>query len=100
MVRVLTEPRNALARQYAKLFELAGSELEFTDSALHEIAREALKRDTGARALRGVIEDMMVDVMFELPESGRKGRYVIDEAHVRGEETIIPVPAQRRKESA
>ena len=100
LVRVLTEPRNALVRQYAKMFELAGSELEFTESALHEIALEALKRDTGARALRGVIEDLMVDVMFELPEAGRKGRYVIDEAHVRGEEPIMPVRAQRRKESA
>ena len=100
LVRVLTEPRNALCRQYSKLFELAGSELEFTEEALHGIAREGLKRDTGARALRGVLEDLMMEIMFQLPESGRKGRYVITGAHVRGEEEAMPIRPQRRKESA
>ncbi len=100
LTKILTEPRNALCRQYAKMFELAGSTLEFTDEALHEIARLALKRDTGARALRGVIEDMMLDIMFHLPEDGKQGRYVITDAVVRGEESTKPIKKQRRKESA
>lgn len=100
LVKVLTEPKNALCKQYAKLFELAGSKLEFTAEALHEIAREALKRDTGARALRGVLETLMLEIMFHLPEPDRKGRYVINDAIVRGEEEAQPVRQVRRKESA
>lgn len=101
LVRVLTEPRNALCRQYSKLFELAGSELEFTDGALAEFAKRAIKRDTGARALRGVVEELMLDVMFELPEEHRKGRYVVTEEMVRGEAPIEPMSTEsRRKESA
>ena len=86
------------------MFELAGSELEFTDGALHEIARKALARDTGARALRGVVEDLMLEIMYRLPEPGMKGRYVINGAVARGEKsaTAEPIvePAARRKESA
>jgi len=100
LVEVLTEPKNALCRQYEKLFELNGSELEFTDGALREISKIALKRDTGARALRGVVEEFMLDVMFDLPEESHKGRYVITEEHVRGEATLTPEPEKRRKESA
>lgn len=100
LVRVLTEPKNALIRQYQKLFEISGSELEFTDAALHELARRALQRDTGARALRGVVEDFMLEIMFHLPEPERKGRYVITDAVVRGEEKAVPVRESRRKESA
>jgi len=100
LVKVLTEPRNALCRQYAKMFELAGSQLEFTREALEEIAVRAMQRDTGARALRGVVEDLMLDVMFHLPEPGMQGRYVITDAVVRGEERARPVREQLRKESA
>lgn len=100
LVQVLTEPRNALCRQYSKLFELSGSELEFTDEALHEIARQALKRQTGARALRGVLEDIMLDIMFHLPEEDRKGRYVVTDAIIRGEDPALPIRQERRKESA
>jgi ATP-dependent Clp protease ATP-binding subunit ClpX len=100
LVQVLTEPRNALCRQYQKMFELAGSELEFSEDALHEIARRALKRDTGARALRGVVEDLMLDIMYHLPEQDRQGRYIVTDAIVRGEEIAKPVRAERRKESA
>jgi ATP-dependent Clp protease ATP-binding subunit ClpX len=100
LVRVLTEPRNALCRQYAKMFEMADSTLEFTPEALHEIARRALKRDTGARALRGVVEDLMLDIMFHLPEPGMQGRYLITDAAVRGEAKAGPLRDARRKESA
>ncbi len=104
LVRVLTEPRNALCRQYAKMFELAGSELEFADDALLEIARIAIERDTGARALRGVIEDLMLDIMYQLPEPEMNGRYEITGASVRGEASAGPLPestaGKLRKESA
>ncbi len=100
MVNVLTQPRNALCRQYAKMFEIAGSTLEFTDGALHEIARRALKRDTGARALRGVVEDVMLDIMYHLPEPTMQGHYVITDAIVRGEAKAAPIADARRKESA
>lgn len=99
LVRVLTEPRNALCRQYAKMFELAGSSLEFTDDALVEIAKTALRRDTGARALRGVVEDLMLDIMYRLPDPDMKGRYVITDAVVRGEAKAQPTE-RLHKESA
>ncbi len=69
LVRILTEPKNALLKQYAKFFELDGVELEVEPGALGEIAREALKRKTGARALRGIIEHLMLEVMYEVPSS-------------------------------
>ena len=100
LVKILTEPRNALCRQYAKMFELADSSVDFTDEALHEIARLALKRDTGARALRGVIEDLMLDIMYHLPEPGMQGRYTVTDGVVRGEAQALPTEEQRHKESA
>jgi ATP-dependent Clp protease ATP-binding subunit ClpX len=100
LVQILTEPRNALCRQYTKMFELAGSQLEFTREALDEIAEKALVRDTGARALRGVVEDLMLDIMFHLPEPGMQGRYIITDAVVRGEGRARPAREQLRKESA
>jgi ATP-dependent Clp protease ATP-binding subunit ClpX len=70
LVRILTEPKNALIRQYQELLRMEGIEIRFTPGALREIARRALKRSTGARGLRAVIEKAMVELMFELPGSG------------------------------
>ncbi|MBO1435813.1 ATP-dependent Clp protease ATP-binding subunit ClpX [Meiothermus sp. CFH 77666] len=70
LVRILTEPRNALIRQYQELLRMEGIEIRFTPAVLREIARRALKRGTGARGLRAVIEKAMVELMFELPGSG------------------------------
>ena len=67
LVRILTEPKNALVKQYKKLMELDGIDLEFTPAALREIAHEAIVRDTGARGLRSIIEKVMQDIMFDLP---------------------------------
>jgi len=100
LIQVLTEPRNALCRQYAKLFELAGSSLEFAEDGLDEIAERAMTRNTGARALRGVVEELMLDIMFSLPEPEMKGRYVITRDIVRREKKAQPVHGQLRKESA
>src|SRR4029079_3142051 len=68
LIRILTEPRNALVRQYQKLFEMEGAELEFSMPSLQEIARKARARDTGARGLRSIVEEVMTEIMFELPD--------------------------------
>ncbi|TQR61244.1 ATP-dependent Clp protease ATP-binding subunit ClpX [Campylobacter troglodytis] len=68
MVRILTEPKNAIIKQYQKLFAIDGAKLKFEDEALQAIAKLALERKTGARGLRSIIEEMMMDLMFELPE--------------------------------
>jgi ATP-dependent Clp protease ATP-binding subunit ClpX len=78
LVRILTEPRNALIRQYQKLFEFENVKLEFTDDALSAIARLAIERGTGARGLRGVLEGMLRKPMFEIPSSQAPEEYVVD----------------------
>jgi ATP-dependent Clp protease ATP-binding subunit ClpX len=93
--RILTEPRNALVRQYQKFFEMEGAELEFTPGAIREIARRAREKDTGARGLRSIVEDLMTDIMYDLPDLEMKGKFVITEAIVRGEKTLF-----ERKKSA
>jgi ATP-dependent Clp protease ATP-binding subunit ClpX len=67
LIRILTEPKNALIKQYQKLLSLDGVELEFEEGALRQIALEAIKRNTGARGLRAIIEQIMLDMMYELP---------------------------------
>jgi ATP-dependent Clp protease ATP-binding subunit ClpX len=80
LVNVLTEPKNAIARQYQHLFQLEGAKLTFTDGALRAIAERAVKRETGARALRAVLEEIMMDLMFDLPGSNCQGQeFVLDE---------------------
>ena len=81
LVRILTEPKNALVRQYQELFRMEGMELRFTQAALKEVARRALKRGTGARGLRAILEKAMVDLMFEAPGSGVK-EIVFDLPHL------------------
>jgi ATP-dependent Clp protease ATP-binding subunit ClpX len=89
MVRVLKEPKNSLVRQYQRMFELVnGSKLEFTEDALSKIANIALTRETGARALRGVFEEFMKDIMYELPEHG-PDTYVIDEDVVEKKRSVF-----------
>ncbi|MDH5257894.1 MAG: ATP-dependent Clp protease ATP-binding subunit ClpX [Gammaproteobacteria bacterium] len=79
MVRVLTEPKNAVTKQYAKLFELEDAELEFRDSALHAIAKKAMSRKTGARGLRSILEEALLDIMYELPSMNDVSKVVVDE---------------------
>jgi ATP-dependent Clp protease ATP-binding subunit ClpX len=98
LVRILTEPRNALVKQYQKLFEMEGAELEFSPQALKEIARRAKERDTGARGLRSIIEEVMLDIQFELPDMEAKGKYLVTEEVVRGEARLFgKVPAADKK---
>ena len=67
LVRILTEPKNALVKQYQKLFDLDGVTLEFTEDSLRAISSEAMRRNTGARGLRAIVEDIMLDVMYDIP---------------------------------
>lgn len=68
MIRILTQPKNALLRQYEKLFAIDGARLKFEDEAIKEVANQAIKRKTGARGLRSIMEDVMIDIMYDLPE--------------------------------
>jgi endopeptidase Clp ATP-binding regulatory subunit (clpX) len=77
LVRILTEPKNALVKQYQRLISLDGVELDFEDQALREMARLALKRNTGARGLRSIIEDVMRDIMFELPSRDDVAKVIV-----------------------
>ncbi|HVJ87295.1 MAG TPA: ATP-dependent Clp protease ATP-binding subunit ClpX [Caulifigura sp.] len=89
LVHVLTEPKNALVKQFQKYFELEGAELEFSPAALKEVARIAKQKETGARGLRSVIEDVMFELMYELPDRQRGQRYVITPEVVRGEAKLL-----------
>lgn len=80
LVRILTEPKNALIRQYRKLFELDEVELDFTDDALAEAAKIAIERHTGARGLRSIIEDSLMDVMYEIPSNKNVAKVIVDRA--------------------
>jgi ATP-dependent Clp protease ATP-binding subunit ClpX len=92
LIRILTEPKNALVRQYQKLFEMEGAELEFEHSALRQIAAMAKARDTGARGLRSIIEEVMLDIQYELPDIESKTKYVVTDAVVRGEKRLFEQP--------
>jgi len=79
LVNILTKPKNALAKQYQKLFEIDNVELEFTEEALKAIATEAIKRKTGARGLRSVVEEMMTEIMFDIPSDETISKVIIHE---------------------
>ena len=90
LIRVITEPKNAIVKQYQKLFQFEGATLEFTDDAIKEIICKAKKNKTGARALRGVLESVMLDIMYELPDRKTKGKhFVVTDKIVRGEESVF-----------
>jgi ATP-dependent Clp protease ATP-binding subunit ClpX len=89
LVHIMTEPRNSLVRQFQKFFEMENAQLEFTPESLREIARVAKEKDTGARGLRSVVEGLMFDIMFELPEQEAGKKYIVTPAVVRGEEKLF-----------
>lgn len=82
LVRILKEPKNAIIKQYQKLLELDEVKLEFTDEALHAIAKQAKQRELGARALRAIIEEFMLDIMYEIPKDDNIGEVIITEDYV------------------
>ncbi len=85
LVRILTEPRNSLTRQYSKLFEMENVEVDFRDDALRAIADKAMQRKTGARGLRSILESVLLDTMYDLPSSDSVAKVIIDESVIRGE---------------
>ena len=92
LVQILVEPKNALSKQYQKFFEMEDVELEFTDGALEAIADQAMLRGTGARGLRAILEEVLLEVMYDLPGRTDVGKVIIDEAAVskRVNPTLIP----------
>ena len=99
LVQILIEPKNALIKQYQKLFSMEGAELEVRPSALQAIARKALKRKTGARGLRSIIENALLDVMYELPTQENVTKVVIDESMIEGNAKPILIYADQPKVS-
>ena len=95
LINVLTEPKNALVKQYQSLFNMENCELQFTDEGLREVARKALEKGTGARGLRSIIEQVMLEIMYELPEQPKGSRFVIDENVVRGDEGMYKLPESK-----
>ena len=100
LIDILTKPKNALVRQYQKFFEMENAELNFTDEALHSLATKALDRDTGARALRSITEEMMIDLMYQLPEEPKPGKYIITKEIVEGKTKLFQSKKEAKKESA
>jgi ATP-dependent Clp protease ATP-binding subunit ClpX len=100
LVSILTKPRNALVKQYQRFFRIEGCELEFTPGALRVISQRALKRDTGARALRAVCEELMLDLMYRLPDQPKGSKFVLTEAVVEGRHNLFEIQPERRRESA
>jgi len=97
MVRVLTEPKNAVVKQYQALFAMENAQLDFTPPALRAIARKAMEKDTGARALRSIIEEVMLEIMYELPDQPAGSHYMVTEEVVYGRARLAPVPPAEAK---
>jgi ATP-dependent Clp protease ATP-binding subunit ClpX len=97
LMAILTEPKNALVRQYQKYFDLEGARLEFTDEGLREVARAAREKGTGARGLRSVLENLMLDPLFHLPSRPKGYTYVVGPEVVRGEQVLLE---QRKRKGA
>ena len=102
LVKILVEPKNALIKQYQRLFEFENVELDVDDDALVAIAEHALERGTGARGLRAILEDVLLDVMYELPGDDEAGRVLVDLETVQGHAapTVLPRSAERPDRAA
>ena len=95
LIRVLTEPKNALVRQFESLFQMENCDLKFTDGALQQIAGQAMDKGTGARGLRSIIEKVMLDIMYDLPEKPKGSKITIDEETVRGAHSPFSMPESK-----
>jgi len=102
LVRILTEPKNALTKQYEKLFELDGVSLELQPEALREVAKEALKRNTGARGLRAIMEEVMLNIMYDIPSREDIAKVVITKDAIlkKGEPLLITMDHKKKKEES
>ncbi|HMA67397.1 MAG TPA: ATP-dependent Clp protease ATP-binding subunit ClpX, partial [Desulfosalsimonadaceae bacterium] len=99
LIKILTEPKNALVKQFKKLFEIEGVNLRFTDSALAAIARESMKRNAGARGLRAILENTMLNIMYDLPSIGGVKECVVGEEVVVNREDPILLYEQPKKQA-
>ena len=84
LMSILTEPKNALTKQYRKLFEMEGAELEFREEALRAVSRKAMQRKTGARGLRTILETVLLDTMYDLPSLRNVSKVVVDDSVIEG----------------
>jgi ATP-dependent Clp protease ATP-binding subunit ClpX len=91
LIEILTKPRNAILKQYAKLFDFEGVKVTFSDDAARAIAREALLRKVGARGLRMIIEELMLDLMYHVPGNKKVKEIVITEAMVKNRDLTLPM---------
>jgi len=96
LVTILTQPKNALVKQYQRLFEFEDTELQFTDDALHAIAKRAIERKTGARGLRSILEDILLDTMFHLPGLDSVTKVVVNEESARSETVPLMIHADEK----
>jgi ATP-dependent Clp protease ATP-binding subunit ClpX len=85
LIQILTEPKNALTKQYTKMFEMEGCDLEFREDALRAVARRAMDRKTGARGLRSILEHILLDIMYDLPSMDDLEKVVIDDSVINSE---------------
>ncbi|GIU17534.1 MULTISPECIES: ATP-dependent protease ATP-binding subunit ClpX [unclassified Shewanella] len=100
LIQILSQPKNAITKQYAALFEMEGVELEFRDDALKAIALKAQTRKTGARGLRSIVEGILLDIMYDLPSTDDVAKVVIDESVVKGESSPILIYANNEAQTA
>ncbi|MCL2916871.1 ATP-dependent protease ATP-binding subunit ClpX [Shewanella litorisediminis] len=100
LIQILSEPKNALTKQYAALFEMENVELEFREDALKAIARKAMSRKTGARGLRSIVEGILLDTMYDLPSQQGVSKAVVDESVVKGESAPILIYEQTESQAA
>ena len=97
LVRVLSEPKNALVKQYQELFGMENAELEFSPDAVQAIAEKAMEKGTGARGLRSIVEEVMLEIMFNLPEQPAGTRYLLTAEVVRGQRPLVALPGVKTK---
>ena len=100
LVTILTQPKNALVKQYQRLFELEDTQLTFTDDALSAISKRAIERKTGARGLRSILEDILLDTMFELPGLDSVTEVVVNEEAATSAAKPLMIHAEAEKEPA
>jgi len=99
LMRILKEPKNALIKQYQKLFEMEGVEIQFRDEALKAVAQKARERKTGARGLRSIMESVLLDTMYKIPSMDKVSKVIIDAAVINGESEPLLVYENREQQS-
>jgi len=101
LVKILTEPKNSLTKQYHKLFEMEGVEIEFRDEALKAVAQKAMERKTGARGLRSILESVLLPTMYELPDQTDAIKVVVNEQCIVGEsDPLVVLDSQELPQAA